>query len=293
MKKMNQVVCILICTVLGLVILYLGNAFLGNPLSWSLSRVNTGRYLKENCPDSDYRIEKIGYNLKTGGYFAHIYSPYSQDSHFTIHFDGWGRYKYDTYRNITERYTTFARLNGEYRTLVNAALPDCNIAYGELHQAGLMEVHSCTQVDGSLCHYTLEKEYDLDISTLELDGEYDIRTLGTKHGHIVLYAEDPVLSVERAADLLQDVARQLDDRNVPFHAIDFHLCEPRNANGQYTGNEITIFDFLYEDIHKDRFLELVQEHWETAAEHYAIQDGIRKYPSEDFLKKIKIIENNT
>lgn len=86
MKRMNQVVCILICTVLGLVILYLGNAFLGNPLSWSLSKVNTGRYLKENCPDSDYRIEKNGYNLKTGGLFCQHLLPLQpgQSFHHTL-----------------------------------------------------------------------------------------------------------------------------------------------------------------------------------------------------------------
>ena len=65
----------------------------------------------------------------------------------------------------------------------------------------------------------------------------------------------------------------LDEKDIPFHAIEFHLCEPRNEEGQNVGQQITLYDFLYSDIYEDGLLNRVAEHWEIAREHHAIQDG--------------------
>ena len=60
------------------------------------------------------------------------------------------------------------------------------------------------------------------------------------------------------------------------YAMDFVLCEPRNDEGQLTGTEIRLYDFLYSDIYEDGLIDRVQESWDLAQEHHAIQNGLKK-----------------
>lgn len=297
MKRAIHFICVLLCSAVLLTFFCFLFAFLGNPVSWTVARINASRYLDQNCRETDFRITKVQYNFKTSGYYAHISAPSSRDRYFTVYFDGWGQYKNDTYSDITERYTTLSRLNEQYRELVKGIFPygggnfDVSIGYGELRESGLYEMHSYIDKSGNTVHYTLNKEYGLDRSQLKLDKEYDIQSLGKEYGHIVLYIHDPEISIEQASHLLLEVRQYADAQSVPFHAIDFHLCEPRTEDGQYNGEEITLFDFLYTDITEANLTELIREHWTIAQEHYAIQDGIKNYPS-DIFDKIKKISVN-
>ena len=130
--------------------------------------------------------------------------------------------------------------------------------------------------------YTIDKNYGFDRSLLELDKEFDIHQLGRDCGKICLYLHDPEVSVERAAQLILEFKAYLDEKDIPFHAIDFRLCEPRNEEGQNVGQQITLYDFLCTDIYDESLLERVQEHWDAAQKHHAIQDA----------ESGKFIENN-
>lgn len=280
-KKVVNILCWTVCVTFFLVITYFLTAFFGNPISGALAKSSAKRYLKENYAESDFEISRIGYNLKTGGYFAFVESPSSQDSHFTLYFDGWGRYEYDTYDNITSYTTTFSRLHEEYWNLVKSKMPerignhDVSIGFGELKISGIIEIYTYMDENGNTVEYTLDKDYGLDRSILELDAEYDIIKLGSDHGCICLYIHDPEVSVDRAAELLLEVKACLDEQGVPFHAIDFSLCEPRNAEGQMVGKQITLYEFLYSDIHEDGLLQRVEASWKITQEHHALQDGLK------------------
>ena len=285
MKKLIKWLCIIFIVAILALVLYFAFAFFGNPVSWTIARINSSRYLEENFGDSHFQINKVGYNFKTGGYYAYIDSPTSQDSYFTVYFDGWGRYRYDSYEGVTNKNTTFSRIDRQYWDLVreNAAdrngLFDISIYFGELRVADVIEIYTYTDEDGNTIEYTLDKNYGFDRSLLELDKEYDIEQIGRDCGRICLYIHDPEVTVERAAELLLEVKEYLDEKEVPFHAINFNLCQPRNENGQMVGDQITLFDFLYTDIHEDGMVDRVREHWEIAKEHYAIQDGLKSIPS--------------
>ena len=264
-----------------LIPIYIAVAFFGNPVSAILAHNSSRRYLAENFGDTDFQVVKSGYNFKTGDYYAFIESPTSQDSHFTVYFNGWGQYRYDTYESVTDRYTTLSRLDTQYRELVDSALPedgspfDISIAFGELKVAGIREVFSYTDANGDTKTYTIDKEYGIDRASLELDGQYDILALGRDAGCITLYIHDPEVTTKRTAELLLDVKDYLDRQGIPFHAIDFHLCEPRNEQGQNVGKQISLFDFLYSDIYEEGLIDRVEQHWRIAQEHYAIQDGLK------------------
>lgn len=279
MKKSTKWISIVLIVAIVALMIFFANAFFGNPISWTIARANAGRYLEENFGDSHFRITEVSHDIKTGGYYAFVDSPTSQDSYFTIYLDGWGRYYGDTYEDVTSKYTTLSRINDQYRDLVrNNATDryyrfDISIYFGELKIAGVKEVHTYTDENGNTKEYTLDKNYGFDCSLLELDKEYDIKQLGTECGRICLYIHDPEVTVERAAQLLMEVKAYLDEKDIPFHAIDFHLCEPRNEEGQNVGEQITLYDFLYSDIYEEGLVDRVQEHWDIAKERHAIQDA--------------------
>ena len=271
-----------LCLAMAAILVYIGLAFFGNPVSWTIAKINTSRYMEQNFGDSHFQVSKVGYNFKTGGYYAFIDSPTSQDSYFTIEFDGWGRYRYDTYENVTDGSNTLRRIDLDYSKLVDSKLQngvspfDTSIVIGELRPADLIEVYSYTDENDNTIVYSIDKEYGLDRSTLELDKEYNIQQLGSVAGSITLYIHDPEVTVERAAELLLDVKEYLDSSGVPFYAMDLVLCEPRNVEGQLTGVEIRLYDFLYNDIYEDGLIQRVQQSWDLAQEHHAIQDGLKK-----------------
>ena len=280
MKKTIKLISIALCAALVLTVLYFVFGFFGNPLSYLLAKRSASQYLEENFGDSTFLVEDIGYNFKTGSYYARITDPTSQDSHFTVYFNGLGQYTYDTQDSIKYGYNTYSRVNQQYWDLVESVLYEgngiinCSISFGDLKTTEF-EVFSYTTEDGQVEHYRMDKDYGLDFSTLELDKEYDILALGRDYGRICLYVHDPVVTVERAAELLLEVKAYLDARNLPFHGIDFRLCEPRNEQGQMTGTQIDLYDFLYTDIYEEDLLDRVQAHWDAAREHHAIQDGLK------------------
>lgn len=279
MKKVLKWIATVLSIAVVVTVLYFVFAFLGNPVSGILLTISSNQYMKENFADTDFEITTRGYNFKTGSYYAKVKSPSSQDTHFTLYFDGLGRYTYDTYDSVTGLYNTISRLDDEYRKLVDSKLYEgngalnCGIAFGELRIAGIYEVYTNTTEDGTTEHYTLDKEYGLDRSALKLDGEYDIRELGRECGRIILYIHDEEVSVNRLAELLLETKDYLDDNHIPFYAINFNLCAPRNEAGQMVGDEISVYDFLYSDIYEDGLVERVQENWDAVREHHAIQDA--------------------
>ena len=278
MKKFLKTLCRICAFTTAVIVLYFVIAFFGNPISYLLAKKSASNFMEENFGDSHFQISHVNHDFKTGGYYAYVSSPITQDSYFTIYFDDWGNYRYDTYEDILTKQTTFSRLAKQYWDLTRANAADianrfdCSIYFGDLQDANSREVFSYTNKNGETVEYTLDKDYGLDRSGLELDKEYDVYEIGRNCGSICLYIHDPEVTVERAAELLLEVKTYLDGCNVPFHAINFNLCEPRNEEGQFVGEQIALFDFLYIDIFEEGLVERIQESWDQTQWHYAIQD---------------------
>lgn len=279
-KKITSIICWTVCIAFLCVVLYFISAFFGNPFSSALAKSTAKRYLEEYYPDTDFMIENVSYDMKSGGYHVYVESPTSIDSHFYIYCDWLGRYNDDTSSCITDGSNTYVRLTTEYWDLVREKLPyadfDIDIGFGDLRVAGVFEIYDYIDENGERKHYTLTKDYGLDISSLVLDGEYDLQVLGREHGSLSVRIHDDIISVERAAELLLELKTCLDKQGLPFHAIDFTLSAPRNENGQSVGPSIRLIEFLYSDIHEDGLADRVQASWDVTQEHSAIQDGLTK-----------------
>lgn len=280
MKKITRIICWTVCIVFLCAAVWFLSAFFGNPLSSALAKSTAKRYLEEHYTDTDFEIVKVDYDLKSGGYNAHVESPTSIDSHFIIYCDWLGRYNDDTSRSITDGSNTYSRVAMEYWDIVEAKLPyslfDIDIGYGDLQIAGMLEIYDYIDENGERKYYTLTKDFGLDMSALVLDKEYDILELGQEYGVITVRIHDDVVTVDRAAEVLLELKEQLDKQGLPFRSINFILCAPRNENGQSDGPSIRLIEFLYSDIHKDGLAERVQANWDITQEHSAIQDGLKQ-----------------
>lgn len=246
---------------------WLANGLLGNPVSGWLARHTAERYLRETYPDTDFGIESVNYSFKTGGYYAHISSPSSVDSHFSLSLSMTGQLLWDSYpTDVTSRWNTWQRLEEEYRALTDKVFEapdfpyDSNIAYGSLW---------------------MEQEYGepappgLLQSELELDKAYDMQKLGAECGRLCLYVRQEEVTAEAAAEILLDLRRRFDEAGVSFYCIDFVLNGPRNPDGSIPNDDRQVETryFLYDDITEEGLVARVRQADQEARAYHAARDA--------------------
>ena len=249
-------------------LLFFANSLLGNPVSKALAQKGAEEYIAAAYPGTDYQVDHVGYAFKVPGYFARISSPSSIDTHFDLDLDMWGHVLHDSYDSyVPTRWNTWNRLEIQYRDLVDTALesPDFpyaqHIGFGTLVTSG-NEPHLMRPVPG------------LDTSTLVPDQEYDIRELGRQYGQLVLSLEDDVVSHERAAEMLLDVRRRMDEADIPFASVDFELLHPwpdREGAPRPEGS-VDLELILYEELTEDGLLQRIADIEQDTAAYWAALD---------------------
>lgn len=203
------------------------NALVGNPISKAIVTKQAKVYLEKNYKEKEFKLKKVSYNFKDGNYFAHMERPNSMDLNFTVSLDMFGNIVYDDYAfRIEGGSNTQDRLWKEYRELTDSLLLNWKFPYhGEI-------------IFG-----------DLDFSNLDIefipDKIYDVRELGKEAGTLVLYIEDPVVTKERANEIMQDIKKQFDEAGIPFRYMDFTLEYPRDKAGQ---ESISMGTISYDEI---------------------------------------------
>ena len=118
-------------------------------------------------------------------------------------------------------------------------------------------------------------DYSLVQDDLELNKIYDIKELGAQAGHLILYVDNEVISVEETARIMLDFRSMFDEADIPFYAMDFVLRHPRTEDGQSDDEEIRINDFLYQDIYEEGLTERIEIAIEETAAYYAILDQMK------------------
>jgi hypothetical protein len=275
-KKWLKIAALVVALVIIAGLCVFANALVGNPLSKWLATRTAKAHLEEVYGDTDFVIEKIGFNFKDTDYYAHIMSPSSEDSSFSLRIGMWGQLLLDTYESrVLAGDNTRQRLYMEYRELVDTVLeaPDYPfttfIAYGDL-KVGFAPPDIEIEEDRWPEDYVI-------LDTVELDKKYDIRNLAWGAGHLVIYVEDDVVSVKRAAEVLLELKRLFIEKHVPFHSIDFVLEYPRKPEGGNTKEgRINVENFLYEDIYEKGLENRVHIANEKLNAYYAEQDAKNK-----------------
>lgn len=231
-----------LATVLTLGLIILANLFLGNPLS-RLMAYNAGKkYIAENLSGDGYKIEYVNYNWKDGGgYSVRLGSDKLIDGGFYIAVDMLGRVKYDYSYIVSNGTNTAYRLNNEYDESLNYVVSHTDLPFKDCDVWGRLMFREEIPIDSPL-----EGIDDIPISSLKVNGLYNVQDFGAKIGVVTVYilGED-VISCEDAAEYLLKFKESCDSFGVKFHSIGF------------TGN-LSFKGLKYEDIYADGLPERIK-----------------------------------
>ncbi len=176
-------------------ILFITNAFVGNPISAMLANKEIERYAKQHYSYLDLEFEKVGYNFKDGTYMVRAKSKRSIDTHFLIAYRQ-GEVVWDEYESVVNMFNTLERLSDEYSALVKRIIKK---------QLGY-ENQSYVMYSG--------EEYEQPNDVLELDMAFD-QTLPL-NAEVTLRLNVEERSMEGLANLLTDAHRALAKENCTF-----------------------------------------------------------------------------
>ena len=277
MKKCIRIIGIVLLIALIAVLIWFGNVMMGNPVSHALASKAAKAFLSDQFSGTDYQMERITYSFKDGRYHAFMVSPTSIDGDFSVCFSMMGEYCYDTYDSVQDGWNTAQRLNSEYRKLTDTILNDPALPYDNTQVYSIMfgelEIYPKEFIDDPNVHDI--PDYSLVQDDLELNKIYDIKELGAQAGHLILYVDNEVISVEETARIMLDFRSMFDEADIPFYAMDFVLRHPRTEDGQSDDEEIRINDFLYQDIYEEGLTERIEIAIEETAAYYAILDQMK------------------
>lgn len=277
MKRFMKFAAIVISIALVVGLLWFANAMMGNPVSHALASRAAKEYLAEQFPDSDYHMERITYSFKDGDYHAFMVSPSNIDGDFSVSFSMLGEYRWDTYDSVVNRFNTASRLNMEYRKLTDTILNDPALPYDNTSMHSIMfgelEIYPGEAIDDPTIIDI--PEYAIVQDDLELNKIYDIKELGAKAGHLIIYVDNETITVEEAARIMLDFRAMFDNAGIPFYAMDFVLRHPRTENVPIDDEEIRVNDFLYEEIFEEGFTERIEAAISETAAYYAMLDQMK------------------
>lgn len=251
-------------------LLWFANSLVGNPVSRWLANRSAKEYVAITYPHLDLELERASFDFKSGGYYVNVKSPTSVDTHFTLRLSPWGQVLYDDFEHrVADRFNTWERITDAYRKAVDAVFDGDDFPYRDHISYGEIALY--------YEHKEFGPNYGVVQEELVLDQAYDIMDLAKTAGHIVLHIEDETVDVERAAEILLDVRRIMDQKGIRFYAIDFVL-EQSQGDGKplVNGPRVNIQDFLYEDIYEPGLTERVAEANRTLNEYYAQQDAKKR-----------------
>ena len=272
MKKALKIVAIVFLIVLVAITVLFANVFFGNPISKALAQNTAQKYVEETYSNTDYELGDVTYSFKDGYYYAHVYSPSSMDTHFSLAIDAFGKLQYDYFEaHVTTGWNTIYRLEMNYRKAVETVFQresfpyDTHIAFGELIHA-YKEDRAVFDVP----------DYAIIVDELPLDVECDVSKLGTQAGRLTVYIWDETVSAARLAEILLDIRASFDNAGIGFRTIDCVLEYTREENTLYDGDRFEVMNFSYSDIYEEGLVERVEESNEAANRYYQEQDA-QKY----------------
>ncbi len=267
-KKWLKLLSLALALALLAGLIWMAAGLLGNPVSKWLCTRSARNFLTEN--HSDYQLDRVIYSFKDGSYHAFASSPDSIDGDFSISLDWLGRVRYDTYESaVLDFSNTRRRLENDYRALVEGILESphflipTDICYGELIFA-----HDDLPAGEGQPDYAIPKR------ELRLNGLYDIRELGARAGHLVVYVDHADVSPEHLSVILLTIRDKMDQGGGAFRTIDLVLRQPKpeTVDGPWEGKRMEVIDFAYEDIYDDGLPERVKTAVAAAEAYYAELD---------------------
>lgn len=219
--KTKKILMTTLFVVLALVAVYIGDMFLGNPISYLRVKHHSRQYLEGAYPGQlQLQMDDIYYDWYSGGcYEIGVSSPVSRDTRFQLRYDQLGGFIQDTYEMyVASGNATLSRLYCEYAVLVDAALEE--IVGNNICKPSLSTVDIYTGKPVPL-------PQGIDPAALTIDGEYDVAQLGWEYGYldVSIYEEAGNVTIEKAAEYLLSIKVAMKEAGVGFSGIALYLSE--------------------------------------------------------------------
>lgn len=232
------------------------NEVYGNPIEKKEAEEKSRKYLEEHFAGSDLYIEDISYSMYSTSYDVRVKSRSSVDTWFELIWrDGEMIHESYEYR-VLDKGNTATRINKEYGEKAEKALKLLNLKYDVMLENGQIEF---SWEGREAPKYALRQE------ELIPDGKYDVMELGKQAGHLSVWIRDAEVTEERAAEILLDIRKTMEEQKVRFYVLDFELRYPPQSEEQYKMAQGEVFEtvrleaFLYEDIYEEGLVERIRE----------------------------------
>ncbi len=256
-KRGTKRLALIVALALFVGVCVFANSLIGNPISSMLAKIAAEDYLEEHFSETDYYVERMGFDFKSVNYYAHIRSDSSMDTQFTLYIDYWGNVTRDTYVSVLDKYTTASRLQQEYRELTKYFLDTLPPPFQPNSGYGRLMIYQQEEIENPEDHPYVS-EYTIVQDDLILDKEYDIRALGAQSGHLSIHLDSDTLSLEFAADAMLTIREEFDKANIPFRTLDFMLRYPMPEDGPRPDEVIWVEGFPYEAIYEEGLVERIK-----------------------------------
>ncbi len=267
-KRIWKIAALVAALALTLGLLWIGESLVGNPISKQLAQKTAQKHLETVYPGTDFVLEEVEYSFKDGGYYAHVNSPSSEDSTFTLAFNHWGKFRWDSYEDrVVHRENTAQRVDMEYRQLAEQALSQMESYDPDGIQYGTLELDRKEALENGDC-----RPYSMAFENLELDRVYDVGELGAQCGTLVFYVDTDNITPEYTAQLMLELRQAMDQAGVGFRGLDLVLREPPKEKGP-RDMELHVEAFPYEDIYEEGLEKRIMEAHTRLEEKYAELDG--------------------
>ena len=268
-KKILKAVFIVVAVAFVGIAVWFANGFFGNPVSKHLATKSAQEYLEANFAGTDYEVEDTFYDFKVTGYNVHIKSPSSADSSFTIRTGLDGKVSYDTHKDdVIEKGNTARRIGDAYRKAADKIFESDKFPYESDICFGDIEF-----VQDSYADNHDVPEYAIVTNELELDKEYDLKDMGSKAGHLVVYVQSETVTAEKLAEVLLTIKDLFDKNGVTFYVIDCVLEYPKAEDSTQKNDErVEVKNFLYSDIYEEDMVQRVTDDNEETKAYWQAED---------------------
>lgn len=277
MVRRNIAIClaIIIFAVAGFVIMF----NYGNPLSEMWAKNAAKERVAKKYPKKGFHITGVFYNKEKDSYDVDMASSSSEDSYFTMSFDRKGKFIRENYDNITDKKNTVIRLDGKYQEKLQRALTDDKKVsyYFENCLANLI-----MDTDKFEIYEKEMKKYAVKQSSLVIDKQYDISSMGKKHGHIIVTAVYKETSNKEVGKLLLKIKEHLDKKNFGFKFMDLSIIDDTASGEKADDKTLNLYCIPYEKIKKKGIEGVVKKAAKIASEKDAeeIDEGEDKEEEE-------------
>lgn len=199
-------------------ILFVTNAFVGNPISRALANKSIKSYVEQNYSFLDLEVEKPVYNFKFSSYMARAKSKTSIDTKFSIYYKN-GKVQRDDYDSyVLGMFNTIQRLSDEYSALAKSLISK---------ELGFEKNTTMVMYD--------KGEYEKGNKKLKLDMKFD-RNL-PMDAEVILRVDLKDNSIESIEKVLRDAHKVFLDNGCKF--IKYGLYTEENDGMLVMVNDVT------------------------------------------------------